>query len=65
MFLNALCHVLDYLDQFKAVKENLLRGVDFVTEGYLVGGSVYVIYEHLVVSGCLNLDGDKQLTSQN
>ena len=24
---NALFHVLDYLDQFKAIKENLLRGV--------------------------------------
>ena len=23
----ALFHVLDYLDQFKAIKENLLRGV--------------------------------------
>ena len=27
MFFIALFHVLDYLDQFKAIKENLLRGV--------------------------------------
>ena len=27
IFFIALFHVLDYLDQFKAIKENLLRGV--------------------------------------